>query len=81
MTTGKIYHGGAGGGKSKFAEFDVWGTAGGIGAKPDKKLIPETPMGNHALMDWGVFPHRDEDKGDYQVASWTIDQLKSAPKD
>jgi choline-sulfatase len=32
-------------------------------------------------MDWGVFPHRDEDKGDYQVASWAIEQLKSAPKD
>ena len=30
------------------------------------KLIPPTPMGNHPLMDWGVFPHRDEDKGDYQ---------------
>ena len=33
-------------------------------------------MGNHPLMDWGVFPHRDEDKGDYQVASWTIEQLR-----
>jgi arylsulfatase A-like enzyme len=32
-------------------------------------------------MDWGVFPHRDEDKGDYQVASWAVEQLKAAPKD
>ena len=38
-------------------------------------------MGNNPLMDWGVFPHRDEDKGDYQVASWTIEQLKAAPQD
>ncbi|MCA9127946.1 MAG: sulfatase [Planctomycetales bacterium] len=81
LTTGKIYHGGAGGPKQRLDEFDVWGSAGGIGVKPEKKLIPSTPMGNHPLMDWGVFPHRDEDKGDYQVASWTIEQLKSAPKD
>ncbi len=80
LTTGKIYHGPVGGPKLQAAEFDIWGNAGGIGAKPDNKLIPPTPMGNHALMDWGVFPHRDEDKGDYQVASWAIEQIKSAPK-
>jgi arylsulfatase A-like enzyme len=32
-------------------------------------------------MDWGVFPHRDEDKSDYQVANWAIDQLKTASSD
>ena len=79
LTCGKIYHGGAGGPQLRAKEFDVWGSAGGIGVKPDKKLIPPTPMGNHPLMDWGVFPHADEDKGDYQVASWTIEQIKSAP--
>lgn len=62
-------------------EFQVTGKAGGLGAKPEKKLIPPTPMGNHPLMDWGVFPHRDEDKGDYHVASWTIEQIQNAPKD
>jgi len=62
-------------------EFDVWGPAGGVGVKPEKKVIGPTPMGNNPLMDWGVFPHRDEDKGDYQVASWTIAQLQNAPKD
>ena len=89
LATGKIYHGGAGGGARKGRnqadvrppEFQVTGKAGGIGAKPEKKLIPPTPMGNHPLMDWGVFPHRDEDKGDYQVASWTIEQIRSAPHD
>ncbi len=81
MSTGKIYHGGAGGPKERLREFDVWGNAGGLGAKPDKKLIGPTPMGNNPLMDWGVFPHRDEDKGDYQVATWTIEQLRQAPKD
>lgn len=35
-------------------------------------------MGNNPLMDWGVFPHRDEDKGDYQVANWAIQQIQNA---
>jgi arylsulfatase A-like enzyme len=89
---GKIYHGGAGGANANRArkaneatsiqpEFDVIGPNPGIGKRPDHKLVGQTPMGNNPLVDWGVFPHRDEDKGDYQVASWAIDQLKSAPKD
>ena len=92
LTAGKIYHGGAGnpgGGKAKGKapaadaprEFHVVGPNPGIGVRPDKKLIPPAPMGNHPLMDWGVFPHRDEDKGDYQVASWAIEQLRNAPRD
>lgn len=80
LTAGKIYHGGVGGPKKQAAEFDVWGPVGGIGVKPEKKLVGDTPMGNNPLMDWGVFPHKDEDKGDYQVASWAVEQIKSAPK-
>jgi arylsulfatase A-like enzyme len=40
-------------------------------------------MGNHPLMDWGVWPPDNDDtsKGDYQVASWAVDQIKSLPKD
>lgn len=81
LTVGKVYHGGVGGPQERAQEFDVWGSAGGIGIKPDRKLIPPTPLGNHPLMDWGVFPHRDEDKGDYQVASWAVEQIRSAPRD
>ncbi|MEX2138557.1 MAG: sulfatase [Pirellulales bacterium] len=81
LTAGKIYHGGYGRGPNAAKEFDVWGPAGGIGAKPPNKLIAPTPMGNHPLMDWGVFPHRDEDKGDYQVANWAVEQIHAAPKD
>jgi choline-sulfatase len=81
MTSGKVYHGGLGNAQARQVEFDEWGPAGGIGVKPPQKLIPATPGGNHPLMDWGVFPHRDEDKGDYQVASWTIEKIKNAPKD
>jgi len=80
--TGKIFHIGRPGPKDpKAKEFDLWGPAGGIGVKPEQKLIPPTPMGNHPLMDWGCFPHRDEDKGDYQITSWAVEQLEKAPAD
>ncbi len=96
LAAGKIYHGGTGGGggggkakgKAKapgapdaVKEFHVTGPTPGVGVRPPAKLIGPTPMGNNPLMDWGVFPHKDEDKGDYQVASWAVDQIKSAPKD
>ena len=85
LSTGKIYHslrseprrGGA------EPEFQVWGPAGGIGTRPPEKLIPPTPGGNHPLMDWGVWPLDNDDrgKGDYQVASWAVDQLTTLPRD
>lgn len=79
--TGKIHHGSPGGPEKRAVEFDVWGPDSSIGAKPKSKLIGDTPMGNNPLMDWGTFPHRDEEKGDYQIASWAVEQIKSAPKD
>jgi len=63
------------------SEFDQLGAAGGVGVRPPQKLIGVTPGGNHPLMDWGTFPHRDEDKGDWQVADWAIKQLREAPAD
>ena len=78
---GKIYHGGGGRGKGSKHEANHWGIKASVGAKPKKKIIPPTPGGNHPLMDWGTFPHNDEDKGDWHVASWAIDQLKSMPRD
>ncbi|OQW97307.1 MAG: choline-sulfatase [Verrucomicrobia bacterium A1] len=80
-TTGKIYHSGVGGPAKQAVEFDVWGPHGGIGAKPPEKLIPPTPMGNNPLMDWGCFPHRDEDKGDYRITTWAVDRLREMPPD
>lgn len=72
---GKIYHGGNGRGKDRDNEADVWGPPSAIGATPKQKLIPPTPGGNHPLMDWGTFDHRDEDKGDWAVASWAVDEI------
>jgi arylsulfatase A-like enzyme len=84
--TGKIFHGGtdAGGGKlSALPEFQITAPLGGVGTRPPQKLIGKTPMGNNPLMDWGVWPLDNDDtgKGDYKVASWTIEQIKAAPKD
>jgi choline-sulfatase len=93
--TGKVYHGGTGGGggksKKKNAgkadasppEFQVTAPYGGFGTKPPQKLVPPSPMGNHPLMDWGVWPLDNDDtgKGDYQVATWIAEQIKTAPKD
>jgi choline-sulfatase len=81
LAAGKIYHGAVGGPQARAKEFDTWGPPGAVGARPPAKLIGPTPMGNNPLMDWGTFPHRDEDKGDYIIASWAVDQLKAMPKD
>lgn len=78
---GKIFHGNNGRNPNSTQECDVWGPKAGVGARPKQKLIPPTPGGNHGLMDWGTFPHRDEDKGDWQIASWAVDEIESMPAD
>ncbi|MEQ8788546.1 MAG: sulfatase [Pirellulaceae bacterium] len=77
-STGKIYHGGYGR-KKNDQEFDVLGPPAGVGVRPEKKLV-DTPQ-PHPLVDWGVFPHKDEDKGDYKVASWAVEQLDAKPQE
>lgn len=86
--TGKIYHGGVArrpkaAASSRPPEFEITGAHGGVGSRPPKKLTPPAPMGNHPAMDWGVWPPNNDDtkKGDYQVASWTVEQIQKAPKD
>jgi len=78
--TGKIYHGGFPPGPEKQAEFDHWGPPAAVGARPEMKLV-QTPFGNHPLVDWGTFPHEDEDKGDWKVASWAVEQLDAKPQE
>lgn len=71
-STGKIYHGGYGRQEGD-TEFDELGPPAGVGARPEEKLV-NTPQ-NHPLMDWGTFPHKDEEKGDWAVASWAVETL------
>lgn len=75
-TSGKIYHGGYGRGKND-AEFDEVGPGGSLKPFPPKKLV-NTPK-PHKLVDWGVFPHKDEEKGDYIVADWVTEKLGAMP--
>ncbi len=77
-STGKIYHGGYGR-KKKDQEFQVLGPPASVGVRPKQKLV-NTPAA-HPLVDWGVFPHKDEDKGDYQVASWAVNTLNEKPQE
>ena len=74
--SGKIYHYSDRASTSK--EVDVYGPGISIAPLPKKKLIK--PPNNHPLIDWGTFPHRDEDKGDYRIASWGAEQLKTDPQ-
>ncbi len=76
-STGKIYHGRYGRDEGD-SEFQVLGPRAGVGARPDEPLV-HSPSG-HALMDWGTFPHEDEDKGDWAVASWAVEQLQGSLK-
>ena len=73
-STGKIFHGRFGY-RENDSEFDFLGPPQTVGARPEEKLV-DTPS-DHPLVDWGVFPHRDEDKGDWQVASWAVEQLEN----
>lgn len=82
MTCGKIYHDaypprnvrGTG------QEFDQWGYHGSGGKpRPEKRIINlanEADEGHwHPLMDWGVFPERDDQQDDYKVATWAVERL------
>lgn len=76
LTTGKIWHSGYPPAAERTNEFQVWGPDGGVGPRPPRKLV-ETPD-PHPLVDWGTFPHRDEDKGDWRITGWAIERLAEA---
>lgn len=80
LTTGKIWHDAYPPVKERTNgfEFTVWGPHGGFRPLPKEKFV-RTPD-NMALMDWGIFPERDEDCFDYDVATWAVDQLRQLPQ-
>jgi choline-sulfatase len=73
---GKIYHDGSIQPPHRAAEFGTWGPAPGI-PRPAAK-ISRLPGGG-PLMDWGVFPERDEDQADYLIASAAIEAIQNVP--
>ena len=80
MSAGKIYHGRYGRENGKNQEFDVIGPAASAAPFPKQRLVGKTPQ-NHKLVDWGTFPHRDDEKGDFKIANWGIEKLNSQPKE
>lgn len=77
LTTGKVFHDAYPPPADRVdgREFSVWGYHGAFGPAPAKKLV-QTPD-PIKLMDWGVFPERDEEQEDWKVADWAIERLKS----
>ena len=67
---GKLFHNG--GGQNETYVPNYAGQFGGFGPFPEKKI---TDYPGHPLWDWGVFPERDDQMPDYQIASWAEERL------
>lgn len=80
-TAGKVYHNSMGRKPMAGAEpeFQHWGPGGWPGKTPKQKLVPPTPAGNNPWVDWGVFDHEDNEKGDWKVAQWAESTLADMP--
>lgn len=78
LAAGKIFHSGYGF-KGGGPDWDTVGPPATAAPMPKEKLV-NTPS-KMSLVDWGTFPHKDEDKGDYKIASWTVEQLAEMPDD
>ena len=77
MTTGKIFHDGYPPAplRNDGSEVGTWGHLGGFFPRPQQRLV-QGPLTN-PLVDWGVFPERDDQQDDYRVAQWAIERLKT----
>jgi arylsulfatase A-like enzyme len=80
LTTGKVYHGAypPRSGRKDGVEFSEWGYHGSHHPRPDEPFVEASP---HPLVDWGVFPERDEQQSDWKVANWAIEHIKDRPAD
>jgi arylsulfatase A-like enzyme len=77
-SSGKVFHDGSLTAEDRTREFEVWGSPGPL-RMPAEKFV-HTPD-DMPLMDWGVFPDRDEDQPDWKIADSAIAHLEKAPKD
>lgn len=75
---GKVFHGNYGF-KAGGPDWDEVGPPANGAPFPPKKLV-NTPS-PIKLVDWGTFPHRDEAKDDYKIASWSAERLGDMPDD
>ena len=81
LTTGKIFHDGypPAASREDGSEVGTWGFLGGFLPRPKQRLV-QGPLTN-PLVDWGVFPDRDEEQDDYRIAQWAVDRLRQPSND
>ncbi len=79
FTCGKVYHDGSMSPADRAAEFQKWGVESHTALPPQR--LAQLPSTFIKAMDWGAFPARDEDVGDYKIASNAIEALTTAPTD
>lgn len=77
-SAGKVHHDGSIRPALRPAEFDVWGPAPGM-LLPPRKFV-DTPD-KMAVMDWGIFPEREQDEADWKIADAAIGYLRDLPAD
>ena len=68
---GKLFHNGGKQNEKYLPNYA--GQFGGFGPLPKQKLAS---FPGHPLWDWGVYPERDEQLPDHQIASWTVAELQ-----
>ncbi len=77
LATGKVFHGRFGFRKGD-REFDLTGPGYDDGPYPEERLA-KLPGRQNRGNDWGVIEGRNEERGDWKVASWAVERLKSLP--
>ena len=77
-TCGKVWHDGALKPAEMRAEFEVVGPAPPMPRPPHR--ISSFPA-DHPLVDWGIYPERDEDQADWKIADAACEAIRSAPAD
>lgn len=70
FAAGKLLHNGKGINERHIPNYA--GQFGGFGPMPDQK---KSTYPGHPLWDWGVYPERDDQMPDYQIASWAKQKL------
>ena len=80
ITTGKVFHDAYPPKEDRKdgPEFTKWGFKGGFYPRPDEPIVKAS---GHPLVDWGIFPERDDQQDDWKVADYAIEQLKQPPGD
>lgn len=70
FAAGKLFHNGKGINETHIPNYA--GQFGGFGPMPKEKI---STYPGHPLWDWGVYPERDDQMPDYQIASWAQERL------